>query len=174
MATRTQVTLQAFLADPGIDERRLELIDGEVVEKPMPTWGHSRLAYLVCRQLEPFGYPGVEPRAIIEAAPGRPEASPIPDAAFYRTNPPARSDWMRQPPAVAIEVLSPGQSLAQMRRKVAIYESFGVESTWIIDGERQAVHVYEQAAERIFRPGEMLTSIAVPGLEFDVAVLFVD
>ena len=33
MVTQTRMTLEEFLALPGIDEQRLELIDGEVYEK---------------------------------------------------------------------------------------------------------------------------------------------
>ncbi|MCA9829991.1 MAG: hypothetical protein R3B97_05490 [Dehalococcoidia bacterium] len=45
MARKTRLSLDEFLAMPGIDEQRLELIDGEVVEKVPPRWGHGRIAF---------------------------------------------------------------------------------------------------------------------------------
>jgi Uma2 family endonuclease len=44
VAASARMTLQEFRAIPGFDERRLELIDGEVYEKPLPRWGHGKLA----------------------------------------------------------------------------------------------------------------------------------
>ncbi len=44
MATTTRVRLADFLLNPDLDESRLELIDGEVTEKPMPNFGHVRTA----------------------------------------------------------------------------------------------------------------------------------
>lgn len=168
MATTTRVRLADFLLNPDIDESRLELIDGEVTAKPMPTWGHTRTAAMLIRILDEFGASGPEPRAVIEAA----NASPLPDVAFYRDGEPDYSDYMRTPPHVAIEILSAGQTLAYMRRKAALYFSFGVESVWIVDVDRKSVHVLEGGEERVLVPGQRLTSPSVPGLDVDVDELF--
>ena len=63
MTTKTRLTLEEFLRMPDIEERRLELIDGEVYEKMSPRWGHSSLAVELAIALKPFGFVGVEPRA---------------------------------------------------------------------------------------------------------------
>lgn len=76
MTTATRVSLQEFLARPDIDEARLELIDGEVVEKPMPNWGHGRIAIILGSILMPLGYPSAEPRAIIPGGPSATAARP--------------------------------------------------------------------------------------------------
>lgn len=168
MATPTRVRLSAFLLNPEIDESRLELIDGEVVQKPMPTWKHGRIAFKAASILDPFGSAAVEPRAVIESA----GASPIPDVAFYLHGEPSDDDYMRNPPDVAVEVLSPGQGMAFMRRKAAMYASFGVKSTWIIDPASREVHVLEGDDERTLLIGERLTTPAVPGLDVDVSAFF--
>jgi Uma2 family endonuclease len=67
VSTVTRVRLEEFLAMPGIEERRLELIDGEVVEKPTPTWDHGRIALRLGSGLDEVGYASVEARAIIRA-----------------------------------------------------------------------------------------------------------
>lgn len=168
MATTTRVRLADFLLNPDIDESRLELIDGEVTEKPMPTWEHGEAAgeiYVILRQ---FGRASVEPRAVIEAA----GASPIADVAFYREGKPPKRDYMRTPPNVVVEVMSPGQSLPFMRRKAELYASFGVESIWIVNLERAELRVIEDGQERLLLAGQRLTTAAVPGLDVDAAALF--
>ena len=45
MATITRrLSLEEFLAIPDFDERRLELIDGEVFEEMSPNWIHTKVA----------------------------------------------------------------------------------------------------------------------------------
>jgi Uma2 family endonuclease len=117
MATKTRVSLDEFLALPGIDVDRLELLDGEVSEKPMPTWGHGRIAGKLFAVLDEHGYAAVEPRAVIPETADRRGSSPIPDVAFYVAAPPPDDEWMRRPPDIAIEVLSPGQSRQEIRAK---------------------------------------------------------
>lgn len=168
MATTTRVRLADFLLNPDIDESRLELIDGEVTAKPMPNIAHSRVALRIGSILAKHGDAGVEARAVIESA----NASPLPDVYFYRDGLPEDLDYMRVPPHVAVEVLSPGQSLAYMRRKAELYQSFGVESVWIVEPIRKELHVLEGGQERLLVPGQRLISLAVPGLDVDVDELF--
>ncbi len=168
MSTTTRVRLPDFLLNPEIDESRLELIDGEVAAKPMPTWEHGEAAFEIAAILRRFGRVAVEPRAVIEAA----NASPIPDVAFYRDGKPGKGEYMHNPPHVAVEILSPGQGMPFMRRKAALYTNFGVESVWIVDLERLEVHVIEGGTERTLVPGQRLSTPAVPGLDVEVAALF--
>ena len=168
MSTPTRERLADFLLNPEIDESRLELIDGEVAAKPMPNWGHSKAAGRICALLDQFGSAGVEPRAVIESA----NASPLPDAAFYRDGEPDDVGYMRNPPHVAVEILSSGQGLPFMRRKAALYASFGVESVWIVDLERRELRIIEAGSERLLVPGQRLSSPSVPGLDVDVSAVF--
>ncbi len=167
MATTTRVRLADFLLNPDIDESRLELIDGEVTEKPMPTWDHGSSAGRIFVILEELGFTSIEVRAVIEVA----GAAPLPDVAFYREKPTITDGYMRQPPNVAVEILSPGPSMPFMRRKAALYFSFGVESVWMIDQERSEIHLLEDGKERLLRPGDRVTTPSVPGLDVDVLQL---
>ena len=128
--------------------------------------GHPALGYYMRK--DPFGAAGPEPRAVIESA----NASPIPGVAFYRDHEPEFDDYIRTPPHVAVEIMSPGQTMAYMRRKAALYFSFGVESVWVVDLERTELHLFEGGAERVLRPGVRLTSPAVPGLDVDAGAVF--
>jgi Uma2 family endonuclease len=153
---------------PGFDERRLELIDGEVREKLMPTWGHGRIAAELVAALLDHGHAAVKPRAMIPGSADRGDNSVVPDAAFYLSNPPGDNDWMRTPPDIAIEVLAPGQSRREMRAKVDIYRSFGVRSVWVVDPEWGLVDVYEAGGRRTVDRSEVLTTPVVPALRLPV------
>lgn len=168
----TRMGLEDFLALPDIDERRLELIDGEVYEKMSPRWGHGALAIELGAALRSVGYASAEPRAIIPQGTGADESSLLPDVAFYRESPPEPNDWMRRPPDVAIEILSPGQGRRDVRAKVDIYLQFGVQSVWVFDLDRRSVDVYEAAERRTLGPDDRLISAAVPGFEVQVGELF--
>ncbi len=171
MVVTTRLRLEDFLAMPRIEEERLELIDGEVYEKPMPRWGHARQAGQLVAELNRFGFAGVEARAIIPAAGDLEASAPLPDVAFYRHNPPADDEWMSRPPHVAIEILSLGQSRTEMRTKVEVYLRFGVESVWVVDPERHLVDVYEAGARRTLSGDDILQSPAAPGFALRVADL---
>ena len=125
MTTSTRLTLEEFLAMPDIDERRLELIDGEVYEKLSPTWDHGELTIVLGELLRKAGRAAAEPRAIIPPTKDRAGSAPLPDLAFYRTARPGAREWMQSPPDLAVEILSPGQSRMEMRGKVDLYRSFG-------------------------------------------------
>ena len=157
---------------PGIDERRLELIDGDVCEKVSPRWGHATLAGELYAILRRYGSAGVEPRAIIPRGRDLDDSAPLPDVAFYRHNPPPPDDWMRTPSDVAIEIISPGQSRREMRLKVDVYLSFGVRSVWVFDLERESVDVYEDGARHTLAGADVLESKAVPELRVAVGELF--
>ncbi len=166
--TPTRVRLHDFLLNPEIDERRLELVDGEVTEKPMPNWGHGKLAMRLCALLDAVGDASVEPRAVIESA----NASPIPDVAYYRDAGPTWDAYMSRPPHVAIEIQSPGQTLAFLRRKAALYFSFGVESVWLVDPVNETVHILEGDTERALSGSDIIRSASAPGFESNVSDLF--
>lgn len=171
-ATTARIGLDDFLRIPDIDERRLELIDGEVQEKPGRIWGHGRVAGRMFTLLDPYGYPSVEPRATIPRSPAFDSSSPIPDVAFYRDSPPEATAWMTTPPDVAIEILSPGQSRAEMRTKVALYVAFGVPCVLVVDPERESVDMYEGGERTTLTGDDELTLGPVPGFRVAVRELF--
>ena len=172
MTTKTRLSLAEFLRMPDIEERRLELIDGEVHEKMSPRWGHSTLASQLVIALQSFGIVGVEPRAIIPDAPAWGPSAPIPDLALYKTAQPKPDEWMTRPPDLVVELLSVGQSRTEMRAKAAIYVEFGVPCVWVFDLERQTVDVYERAERRSLAAADQLTCETLPGFSERIGDLF--
>ncbi len=171
MPTRTRMSLAEFLAIPDVEERRLELIDGEVCEKVSPRWIHGRLQLMVASLLEEFGYAAVEARTLIANPGTRRPSAPLPDVAFYREAP-QTDDWLRDPPNVVVEVLSPDERPNELRLKISIYLDFGVESLWVVDPERRTFEVHEQGSVRTLSGEEVLGSPAVPGLSIRISDIF--
>ena len=172
MVTRTRMTLEEFLDLPGIDEQRLELIDGEVYEKMSPRWGHSRIATRLGNLLEPFGVAGVEPRAIIPPSGDLGPFAPLPDLAFYVEDDPDDDEWITRPPELAVELLSIGQSRRDIRAKVDAYVRFGVRSVWVVDLERRTVDIYENGERRTVSGDELIQTPVIPGFAVSVNTLF--
>ncbi|MCC7365147.1 MAG: Uma2 family endonuclease [Dehalococcoidia bacterium] len=166
-----RVALDEFLAMPGVDERRLELVDGVVHEFLGFTWRAGRVVGRIGAKLDHVGLAAVRCRAVIPPVAGSPGHSLIADVAFYRENPPAADEWMTRPPDVAVEVLSIGQSRIELRRKVDIYLHFGAGSVWVVDPERELIDVYEHGARRTLSGDHVVESAHAPGFRATVAEL---
>lgn len=172
MPTRTRLTLEEFLAMPEIDEQRLELIDGEVYDKVSPTWKHGVLAGELYSVLRDFGAAAVEPRAVIPAAGNLEGSSPIPDVAFFARGRTIPVDWMREAPDLAVEVLSPGQRLPDIRSKIDAYLAFGVREVWVFDPANRSVEVFRGTMREHLGEAETLTTDVAPGLQIGLSEFF--
>ena len=68
--------------------------------------------------------------------------------------------YITVPPLIAIEILSPEDTLRAIQEKAAEYRQFGIENIWIIDPEPRIAYRYAEAALEEVRTGEL----AVPGM----------
>jgi Uma2 family endonuclease len=67
--------------------------------------------------------------------------------------------YVTNPPLIAIEILSPEDTIRAMQAKAAEYRLFGVEHIWIIDPEPRVAYRHTEAGLEEVRTGEL----AVPG-----------
>src|SRR3954453_12260848 len=67
--------------------------------------------------------------------------------------------YITRPPLMAVEILSPEDTLGAMREKAAEYRDFGVENIWIIDPEPRMVYRYTGTSLEEVTAGEL----TVPG-----------
>jgi Uma2 family endonuclease len=74
--------------------------------------------------------------------------------------------YVTQPPLIAIEILSPEDTLQAMRAKAAEYRQFGVEHIWIIDPEPRIAYRYASSGLEEVRTGELV----VPGTPIRVVL----
>jgi Uma2 family endonuclease len=63
--------------------------------------------------------------------------------------------YVTQPPLIAIEILSPEDSVSAMQGKAAEYHSFGIENIWIIDPELRIAYKYSSDGLEEVRTGEL-------------------
>ena len=115
------------------------LIDGELCIKMAPTEVHGETANLIAYYLTSFVLQHGLGRVGIEVGfhpPGDRGTALLPDVSFLskaRMTKRALSSYVPSMPDLAVEVVSPSQSLAQVRRKAAVYLRHGTSLVWIID-----------------------------------------
>lgn len=74
--------------------------------------------------------------------------------------------YVTAPPLIAIEILSPEDSLRAMQEKAAEYRLFGIEHIWIIDPQPRIAYRYTGSALEEVRNGEL----SVPGTPIRVVL----
>jgi Uma2 family endonuclease len=79
----------------------------------------------------------------------------VPDVLVVRTGE-SFERYLTHPPLIAVEILSPEDSLRKMQEKAAQYRSFGIENIWIIDPEPRIAYSYTSAGLEEIRTGELL------------------
>jgi len=63
--------------------------------------------------------------------------------------------YITRPPLIAIEILSPEDSVRAMQGKAAEYRSFGIEHIWIIDPEPRLAYRYSSSGLELVQTGEL-------------------
>ncbi|XWX03397.1 Uma2 family endonuclease [Aggregatilineales bacterium SYSU G02658] len=173
MTTPTRLTaadFEAFLQRPENADRRLELIDGEIIEK-MPNALHAYLVGLFLHALvgylkaHPVGYAGAEPRFRLG------EHDLIPDAAVWRAQPSEAP--LTEPPLLVVEVQSPSQSDQFLLRKAQIYLQHGCPLVWLVYPRLRIVEAFTPTERRLLSASDTLNGGDVlPGLALSVADVF--
>ena len=63
--------------------------------------------------------------------------------------------YLKHPPLIAVEILSPEDSLKKMKDKAAQYCSFGIENIWIIDPETRRAYSYTSTGLEEVETGQL-------------------
>lgn len=160
--------------------RICELIDGVLVEKTVGFY-EGRVASVVGHLIE--SYLEQQPLGITVGADGPVRLLPrqvrIPDVSFI--------SWDRLPggkvpeepipalaPDLAVEVLSPGNTAAEMQRKLRDYFAAGVRLVWYIDPATRSARAYTGVYQGVEVPpeGALSGGEVLPGFELPLAELF--
>ena len=166
-------------------DKYYELINGELIEMSPPGWEHGTLAgeiYHHFRLFDPerrLGHPTVD--AGYYPVDNR-NTVLSPDVAFTKIErAPIREfkKWAPLMPDIAVEVKSPSNSLAELRRKAAIYLENGTQLVWIVIPEKRGVEVCrldddgDIQSEFIGEDGSLPGDDVLPGFRLELSVLFV-
>ncbi|MDQ3412901.1 MAG: Uma2 family endonuclease [Chloroflexota bacterium] len=184
MATITRRMTVAELERDGAPEGCWELIDGELVEMPPAgeehghTWGaiyaHIWNYVIPLRLGRVFGadtgFAVSLDRQMVR----------VPDAGFVRAerlDPDRdRKRFLRVPPDLAVEVVSPGDRMSEAVAKAAMWLDAGSTIVWVVDPAAETVTVFRQElAPRIYRRDDTLDGGEVlPGFALAVRDIFAD
>jgi Uma2 family endonuclease len=131
MGAKSAIPVEQYLLTsfPGLDH---EFRDGEVVERSLPDYLHSRAQALLI-----FFFEALRSKLSVYACPElrlklREGLYLIPDVAVFCPAPPPER-VPATPPLIAIEVLSPDDRLAEVREKLEEYRGWGVKHVWLVD-----------------------------------------
>lgn len=172
-----RLTVAEFLDRPVEPAWRDELVAGLVVREPRPGGRHgsvqAEVAYRLRRYLEdhPGGRVIVESGFVLQREPGTVRG---PDVAFVAPEQLRGEElptgWIEGGPDLAVEVVSPSDTVRGLREKAEEYLAAGTRLVWIVDAEGRTVEEHRPGAPpRLFAAGDVLEGRDVlPG--FTVAV----
>jgi Uma2 family endonuclease len=158
-----------------------EYLDGVVHPKVSPRDRHAivqtALAAIIRERGHTLGQTGTEWDTWL---PDREKLTKfIPDVSFFsfdRLRAMSEEDRSFPPcaPDVAVEVLSPGDSKAYLKKKIALYLSHGSIVVLDVDPLRRTIAVHDGTGSSMLREGDLFAHSGVPWLSFDVRDVFAD
>ena len=164
------------------DGDRYELVDGELVETSVSEESNliaGWIAHLLNAVVGPRRLGLVMPEQTYQCFPDAPDRVRKPDVSFIRAekrpNGPRRRGHTPIPPDLAVEVVSPGDSVYDLEDKLADYRSAGVPLVWVVHPNRRTVYVYAGGSEvpSVLHEDDSLTGgEIVRGFSAKVAELF--
>lgn len=152
MATRALITPEQYLATHF--EREPELVRGELVERPLPTFSHGNIQLVLGSRLLAFAqthgmFIAVEVRMRLDR-----DLYRIPDIGVWAgPEPPGQLPFT--PPLVVVEVSSPDDRLHDLLQKLEEYQVWGVQHIWLVEPELKKFHVYDNGSLREVRRLEL-------------------
>jgi len=178
MSIKGSATLQDLLNTPE-DGRKYELVDGEILVSPTGMQ-HSEIALRIAGSIWQF----LEKNPI-----GKVYSSDVgiafpngnirsPDVTYVSL---AKLPGGRSPetfgeviPDLAVEVLSPSDSLRELGKKIGEYLESGVPLVWLVDPTRQTVTVYRSLTqtEQFGIDGILTAEPVLPGFSVEVGRFF--
>ncbi|MDZ4767841.1 MAG: Uma2 family endonuclease [Chloroflexota bacterium] len=175
----TYAAFEAFIALPEHDERRFELIDGEIIEKAMPTQLHGLIAARFSQQL--LNYTDAQSTLIVRIfveARHRPTGDDgndrLPDISVSIGDHPiveqGVADYIS---TICIEIQSPDDRLTTMRAKAAFYLTHGARTALVVMPKQRLIEVYSGDDVVILTAEDDLTfPDLLPGFSVPVGRLF--
>jgi Uma2 family endonuclease len=181
------LTFEDYLAyDDGTDTR-YELVDGELVEMPPESPENNRIAKrLLLELLKHFPIDFVAYKDTEIEVSGRRAKCRLPDLivhteeSFLALEGAKRATIMRDmpPPAIAIEIVSPGTTNRDRdyRYKRTEYAARAIAEYWIVDPQEQQITICKwengQYEDVVIRGSDRISSNLVPALEMTVNQVF--
>jgi len=179
LRVRTLVTAEEFWHQPDNDKRR-ELVAGEVVEKMPPGGTHGGIAarfatrLILWRESGHGGYVGVEPGFVLAK---EPDTVRGPDVAYVSAERIPEggvpSAFWHLAPDLAVEIVSPDDTAVEFQDKVRDYLDAGTPLVWVAYPKTREILAHSKdGTARRFGPDDTLEAELLPGFSCRVASLF--
>jgi Uma2 family endonuclease len=177
MTAQMTMTAEQFDALPEEEIRNWELLDGELIEVPSARPLHNRILMRLAVTLESHARSrclgAVLPETDLAV---RKESRLRPDLGFFSAKTWATVDLNQIPvvqtPDIAIEIISPSETIATMQRKIEAYLKWGVHEVWLIFPDSNTLFIHTLAGAQRLSEGAFLTSPYIPGWQLQVAEIF--
>ena len=170
--------------DPDNDGRHFYVIDGELFESALPGQIQGRLAALISFHLARYNRKENLGEVTVKTGFHPPDARYtllLPDVAYMRLarlpDPPPEA-YVPEMPDLAVEILSPSDTITKARRKAEIYLQNGTTLVWLVQSKRQGVEVCRLVADsgpqlKFAGQSESLSGEGIlPGFELEIDLLF--
>jgi Uma2 family endonuclease len=169
-------TLEQFLLLPEF-KPALEFIGGRIIQKMSPKFPHSVIQGELYSSLNTFARPRKLGRAFIELRAVFGGAAQTPDVSFYssdRSPKPILDEDVLLPPDIAVEILSPGQTVGELRLKLRHSLKHGSKLGWLIHPARKQIHVIRPGKKsQLLKIGDVLSGEDfLPGFSIPLEEIF--
>jgi Uma2 family endonuclease len=146
------------LLQPGMPEKFTEIIEGELIVREPAGRYHNRIAckflFLFnefCSSHAELEYGNDNEGFLVQR---KPDTLLSPDACLFRKRAATDKTWMEFAPEIAVEVLSPSNTRAEIAYKRQKYFAAGSEQVWIADPKTKTIEFCFPDSARIIVQGD--------------------
>ncbi len=132
----------------GAPEKFVEIIDGELIQMTPACYGHGMVGFRIamefnnhCKSRPNLKFCADNIGFLVKR---NPDTLLSPDAALFRARPMEKTTWLEFAPEIAVEVLSPSNSVAEMTFKRHRYFESGTEQFWLVDPEAHQLEIHHR------------------------------
>ena len=179
--TRALLTSEQFLALPEEYDKsgnriKDELIGGEIVMMPPTSSRHDQIKNRINRHLIRFlnANPHFGLDSLVEiAAEVSTHDALVPDVSLFQQNRLNEEGRIqRGAPDIAIEVVSPRDTAAHLKRKVDAYLQGGSKAVWVVFPDSRSVMVHTANSVRELKGNQQIENPLLPGFSTPVSEFF--
>jgi Uma2 family endonuclease len=178
MGTRTLMTAAEFGLLEILETEDYELVDGELIPLPTGTPEHADIRGVLEHKVRtyfetnPIGRPFAEIDCRITDSTVR-----RPDLCIFVGEHAKLVDRKKIPvafpPDIAVEVISPSESVMKSNRKIRDYLGAGSQEVWILDHENRELFIHTKTGIRLLLEDHAIESPLLPGFAVTLGELLV-
>lgn len=176
MAATTSLTIDDFEQLPSEEAENCELVDGELVPMSSGTLEHNSIRDWFIMRVGPIVFEERLGTIVAEQEYNFGGNVHAPDVSFFGAAKQPLADLKKRVqrfvPDLAIEIVSPNDTVTGLWRKKDRYRAFGASEVWIVLPESREVLIFAESGDRILRGSAELSTVLIPGFGIAVEELF--